>query len=67
MELIHLVLTSHIETVCLLTYRGIKKGKYPSKKPAAAGRPARPVKGHGRPGGFSGMKPGRRPGKGKKR
>ncbi|WP_304408431.1 23S rRNA (uracil(1939)-C(5))-methyltransferase RlmD [Faecalibaculum rodentium] len=59
--------TDHIETVCLLTYRGIKKGKYPSTKPAAAGRPARPVKGHGRPGGFSGMKPGRRPGKGTKR
>lgn len=59
--------TEHIETVCLLTYRGIKKGKYSSKKPAAGGRPARPVKGHGVPGSARGLKPGRRPAKGRHR
>ena len=59
--------TEHIETVCLLTYRGIRKGKFPPKQTAAAGRPSRPVKGHGIPGSARCVKPGRRPAKGKKR
>lgn len=51
--------TEHVETVCLLTYRGIRKGKYPSKKVAPSfgkNKPFRPR---------NGSRPGTRPVKGR--